>query len=49
MNAIKQELDKCKAEFDVASTCFIEALKNYYKRLERAEKWIIDQEKLMLS
>ena len=45
---LKQEVIKCKAEFDIASTCFIEALKTYYKRLERAEKWISDQEKVVL-
>ena len=46
---LKQEVNKCKAEFDIASTCFIEALKTYYKRLERVEKWILDQEKKMLK
>jgi hypothetical protein len=46
---LKTEIIQCKAEFDIASTCFIEALKTYYKRLERAEKWISDQEKAMLN
>lgn len=49
LDDLKQELIKCKAEFDIASTCFIEALKTYYNRLERAEKWISDQEKKMLN
>jgi hypothetical protein len=46
---IEQELKKSKTEFDIASTCFVEAIKNFHKRLEDAEKWIEDRKKQTLK
>lgn len=43
------ELEKLKAELDIASVFLIEALEAFNSRLERAEKWIEDQKKLMLN
>ena len=45
---LQKELDKSKAEFEVAISSFIEALRNFNDRLERAEKCIIDLKKRML-
>jgi hypothetical protein len=41
-----QELQKSKSEFDIASTCLIQALQAFNERMERVEKWIEHQKGL---
>lgn len=37
---MKAELNKSKAEFDIATQCFVQALQSLHERLDRIELWI---------
>ena len=38
------ELEKSKAEFDLATTCLMQALEAFNERMERVEKWILENQ-----
>ena len=46
---INLELGSMKAELDIATDFFVETLKTFNDRLERAELWIEDLKKRMLN
>ena len=39
------ELNKSKAEFDIATTCVAQALQSMCERLDKVELWIIANQK----
>ena len=39
------ELNKSKAEFDIATTCVAQALQSMCERLDKVELWIIENQK----
>lgn len=39
------ELNKSKAEFDIATTCVAQALQSVCERLDKVELWIIENQK----
>lgn len=48
--SIEDELQKSKAEFDIATNCLIQALEAFNERMERVEKWILEnQERVKLG
>lgn len=49
LQKITAELQKSKAEFDIAITCVIAAVQSLHERLDRVESWISDQKKRQLN
>lgn len=39
------ELNKSRAEFDIATTCVAQALQSMCERLDKVELWIIENQK----
>ena len=42
--SLEAELQKSKAEFDLATSCLMQALEAFNERMERVEKWILENQ-----
>jgi hypothetical protein len=49
LDKLVAELQKSKAEFDIATTCVAQALQSVCKRLDKVELWIENQKNPRLN
>lgn len=49
LDKLMAELQKSKAEFDIATTCVAQALQSVCERLDKVELWIIENQKPQLK